>query len=150
MIEKKLCTENEIIYEINKRNLFYLLSDFLGSSFFIFLCTLFLLSEETWLKIIAFVVLILFVIPRLFNTLFFRRLIVHKNRVSIDRYIFGEFYIDIDNIKKVQEEGYALYQAVRFIHKRNFFFKFYFFVTALSLEDSLKIKKIVDKLKGEK
>jgi len=143
-------SEEEIIYEVSERNLFFLFSDFSVSSFFIFLLSLFLLSEEIWLKIIASILLILFMIPLLFNALFFKRLIVYKNKVSIDRYIFGEFSIDIDNIKNVQEEGYVLYQAVRFIHKNNFFFKFYFFVTALSWEDSLKVKKIVNSLIGEK
>jgi len=135
---------NKLIYQTDKRNIMSYINDLLVSLFFSSLCVLMLFSDKYYIIAIAIILLGLFFIPLLLNIIFFKKISIYENEIGIDWSLFGERKILIENIKRVDLSTSMLLRVLRIVHKKNYFFKFYFLVSALT--EDVKVQEVINEL----
>jgi len=92
----------------------------------------------------------LFLLPLIVNLFLFESITIYKNKVILNRYIFGEKYLNIENIKCVKSNSSGLFEIPMFEEKQNPLTKFYFFVSALPHKEAIELVETVSDLLNKK
>ena len=143
--------KSNVLYEVEERGLIYLIfGDFL-MIFVLFITILWLFTLEKMASILCAIVLLIYVIYFLLNSITFKKLIIYENKVVIDRFIFGASIIEISDIKKVFSTGYVTSSQLIFVsQKRGYFSRFCYLVTGLTVIQQHEIETICNRLKQER
>jgi hypothetical protein len=151
--EQETDNEEEIIYRVNKRNIFYILGgDILPTSLLLFMSIPMLTAVNTNVKLIC-IGLILFIIGMhfLLSTITFNEFIIYKDRVVIRRFFVKDECIYISNIKSVETASRLLMKDLFFICKneRRYAFMLRLSIPSLHDKDTYKIEEIIKNLQQE-
>ncbi|MDR1976726.1 MAG: hypothetical protein LBQ18_07010 [Campylobacteraceae bacterium] len=80
----------------------------------------------------------------------FKELIVYKDRVVIDKYIFGKSSININDIEYIDTTSSVFYNQMNFIHKKEFLSSLKYSILTLGVEEIFEIEELIKKLqKGQ-
>lgn len=138
--------QDEILYVVNKRSKFFLIfGDFLFCVLGGFLSYVLFFSQNI-LFILLGIIILLYVLYILLNTLTFHKLILYRDRVEIVRKFLEISTISMDDIKCVKEYGSMGLACLYFTSKKDWFSRFKYCVTGLYIKDVCEIQKIIQNL----
>jgi hypothetical protein len=151
-MNKKEIADDEIIYEVTKRSLGYLIfGDIAPATLLILLgyLLLFNINESSITSICIGTILLLIGIYFLFKSLLFKQLTIYKDRIVIDKLIFGSAVINIDDIKDTHYSvgGYMAFVYIYIYTQKP---SKRYCITALYDNDMYEIATIIKNLKKEK
>jgi hypothetical protein len=149
-------TDNEnIVYKANKRNLICLwIGNILPAGLPLSLAIVMFMADDPKSTGTVFVEILLFAasIYILLKSLTFKELIIYKDRVVVDRFIFKKIIIDIKNIARVNIEFSVISNVMMLIYndKNDTSSLLQYSIAALTNKQVFEIKDTIKTLKQEK
>ncbi|MDR2081847.1 MAG: hypothetical protein LBP54_08195 [Campylobacteraceae bacterium] len=141
---------NEVLYKIDERNPAKLiLSDIFIIVFLPFLSYAAIYSKA-YIYVFAGVLLSLVDIWYILNVFTFKEIIIYKDRIVFDRYVFGKSTVNINNIKRIDTFGCIWNVGIVIQTKDSYFSRFKYCATSLYEKQINEMCKIIQNLQEKK